>query len=266
MPSNEVRVDADVTIKDAKEVFLKRTRASLLISSAALCVQDGITFLKLEPGRFYSISKVLMSRCDRALRKRTAQSPQHFWKHKGAKGKRFLDHIRSLRKAALAKKYGVVGARFMSRRKEQRVKQLIIENTYIELPAVGDRPPLGVCTIFDVESQRKNGRQSLWIEMTSSVLEHLSHMAEVSFGEDIASDDHDSEDIDDADDGDTDDTDAECVVSPEHGEEVVAEHKDDGATEQDNVNGSGGNDTSIVKRERPSFPIFAALARGSTNN
>ena len=93
-----------MTIKDAKEVFVKRMRRSQLISSAALATQEGTMLLKIEPGRFSSISKVILSRCNKRLQSRVTKNPQHFWKHKDADGKQFLDTIRTLRKAAMTNK------------------------------------------------------------------------------------------------------------------------------------------------------------------
>ena len=254
-----------LTIKDAKEVFVEGMRRSQLISSAALTVQEGETFLKLEPGRFFTISKVILSRCTTSIQNRVTKNPQHFWKDKDSVGRHFLDAIRTLRKAAITQKYGVIGARFMSRRKKHRAAQLVIEKTSIQLPAVGDRAPVTACVLFDVERQRKNGRQALWIEMKSDVLEHISHMAKATFEDDSDHGGSDQEDIHGDCDEDYDYRIEACSGSSEHGDEIVGEHKDADVIEHGVVNVSQGKDKPTDQRARTSFPIFDAFRRGSTS-
>ena len=251
------------------DVHMASTNTTFHIASNALIKDGGKTFFAVEPSRFRPIASLLVSQCGPDARKLIAKS-SNFWTNKNGKGRLFLDELRRARQAACKSLYKVVGARFTTRKKHHRCKQIVADHLDVLLPICAGQPALAAAMKVDITGLRKNGKSRLWVEMTPNVVEHLTRLAAARLNDATSADsganesDHgegSSEVDDDLDDEvDGDDVRQESQQSGDSNDNVnVDDNVDANVNADDNINESSTFATPPkieAQRSKRFFPIF----------
>jgi hypothetical protein len=279
MPSSdEGEAPKVLTISDAKEIFVPHSRTRILISNNVLTTdENGTHFIKFEPGRNVQIAKLIVSRCSKRIRAIVCKD-KSFWTAKSKEGNKFVSKLRRLLNDAIKLKFDVRGKRFLSRVKQQRCKQLVLEAMPVALPTVGKYTGKSINMRVDMTAHRKNGRSSLWIQLDPVAIDHIAHMACEFFCDDFEDEypvDHDDDD-DDKGIGDSYPHGDDARESVSAHEEKAVDHEDeDEAVDHEDEDEDG--DVSVPSAEsssspsvsssspsvRKSSPLFDAFMRGA---
>ena len=143
-------------IKDAKEIYIPHMEKRIVVVHQFLSVEDGRCFLKIEPSRNNQISTLLVARCDKDFQRMVLKT-KSFWTDRLSKGRQFINKLRSLRASAIKIKYDVRGSRFMSRARQKRCQQLVIDSIIVPLPSVGQHMGMSVPMLIDLISLESGG-------------------------------------------------------------------------------------------------------------
>ena len=161
-------------LKQSYDFVDTHAKVSYHIPSAFISNVNGTTYLNVNPARCRPIGRMLLSRCSKDIQQKN--NSDGFWYQKNGDGHKYiLAPIIKMRTATVKLKFGSVGPRLLSRRKESRVKQISADHIVVTFPAVGEHPSHTMNMHFDVVKAMANGTFKLWMELTEANIKYLLH-------------------------------------------------------------------------------------------